>query len=66
MLSNRLNLDDLQMKGMKNYVQIVSIHDLEEAKLIADCGTFAIGFPLRLPSNEHQPDLSEPEARTII
>ena len=66
MLSNRLNLDDLQMKGMKNYIQIAGVHDLEEAKLIADCGASAIGFPLRLPSNEPQPDLSEAEAKTII
>lgn len=66
MLSNRLNLDNLQMKGMKNYIQIAGVHNLEEAKLIADCGATAIGFPLRLPSNETQPDLSEAEARTII
>lgn len=54
------------MSGIKDYIQIAGVHDTEEAKLIVASGASAIGFPLRLPLNESQPDLSEDEAKSII
>ncbi|MCH8013092.1 MAG: phosphoribosylanthranilate isomerase [Candidatus Marinimicrobia bacterium] len=51
---------------MKNFIQIAGVHDLEEAKMIATCGVSAIGFPLRLPSHEIQPEISEEQAKLVI
>ncbi|MFV0350089.1 MAG: phosphoribosylanthranilate isomerase, partial [Halodesulfovibrio sp.] len=41
-------------------VQIAGVHDLQEATMLAQAGTDAIGFPLRLPVNAE--DCTEAEA----
>lgn len=46
------------------FIQVAGIHDLEEARLLMDCGVRHLGFPLRLPVNAQ--DLSEAEAAAII
>jgi phosphoribosylanthranilate isomerase len=45
-------------------VQVAGIRDLDEARMLLDCGADLLGFPLRLPV--HLPDTSEAAAREII
>jgi len=45
-------------------IQIAGVHDLEEARLIVDCGVDWIGLPFRL--DHHREDLDEAEARVIV
>jgi len=47
-----------------NFIQVAGIHDLDEARLVINCGVNYLGFPLRLPVNKE--DLSEEEAAAII
>lgn len=49
---------------LSDFVQIAGVHDVDEARLLMDCGVHYIGFPLRLPVN--QEDLSEAQAAAII
>jgi len=45
-------------------IQIAGIRDVEEAKLLVECGVDWLGFPFRL--DFHREDLGEAEARDII
>lgn len=45
-------------------VQVAGVHDLAEARMLAQCGVHALGIPLRLPVNT--PDMSEGEAAALI
>ncbi len=49
---------------MKNIIQIAGIKDLDEAKLLVECGVDFLGFPLRLKNQKD--DLSESEAAAIV
>lgn len=46
------------------FIQVAGVRDLDEARLLMDCGVRYLGFPLRLPVNAE--DLSEVEAAAII
>jgi phosphoribosylanthranilate isomerase len=48
----------------EDFIQVAGIVDMEEAKLVIDCGVRYLGFPLRLPVNSE--DLSEAHAAEII
>lgn len=48
----------------KNFIQAAGIIDIDEAKMLMDCGVNFLGFPLRLPINKE--DLSEEDAAKII
>ena len=48
----------------RDFIQIAGVRDLDEAKLLMECGIRYLGFPLRLPVNKE--DLSEPAAAAII
>jgi phosphoribosylanthranilate isomerase len=45
-------------------VQVAGVRNLEEGRMLLDCGVDLLGFPLRLPV--HAPDTSEGEAQAII
>ena len=47
-----------------DFIQIAGIRDLDEARLLLDCGVRYLGFPLRLPVNVE--DLPESAAAAII
>ncbi len=44
-------------------VQVAGVHDLDEARLVAEAGVDAVGAPLRLPV--HAEDLTEAEAAAV-
>jgi phosphoribosylanthranilate isomerase len=44
-------------------IQVAGVHDIDEARMLADCGVDLIGIPLRLTVNAE--DLTEPEACAI-
>ena len=48
----------------RDFIQIAGVRDLDEARLLMECGVRYLGFPLRLPVNKE--DLSEPAAAAII
>jgi phosphoribosylanthranilate isomerase len=52
------------MEMFKDYIQIAGVIDEEEARMLIECGTKFIGFPLKLSSNEE--DLSENMTANII
>lgn len=45
-------------------IQIAGVHDVEEARLLVDCGVDWIGLPFRL--DHHREDLDEAEARGVV
>ncbi len=45
-------------------IQIAGVHDVEEARLLVDCGVDWIGLPFRLA--HHREDLGEAEARGVV
>jgi len=45
-------------------VQVAGVRNLDEGRMLLDCGVDLLGFPLRLPV--HAPDTSESEAQAII
>jgi len=45
-------------------IQIAGVHDVEEARLLVDCGVDWIGLPFRL--DHHREDLGEAEARVVV
>jgi phosphoribosylanthranilate isomerase len=45
-------------------VQVAGVCNLDEGRMLLDCGVDLLGFPLRLPV--HAPDTSESEAQAII
>jgi len=49
---------------MKGLVQVAGIGNLDEGRMLLECGVDLLGFPLRLPV--HATDTSEDEARAII
>lgn len=49
---------------MNNIIQVAGIKDLNEARMLMECGVDFLGFPLRLPINKE--DLTEEEADEII
>jgi phosphoribosylanthranilate isomerase len=51
-------------RGFSGLIQVAGVHDLAEARDMADAGVHALGLPLRLPV--HTPDLSEPEAEALV
>lgn len=54
----------MQQDDFNGFIQVAGVRDLDEARLLMDCGVRHLGFPLRLPVNAE--DLSEAEAATII
>jgi len=51
-------------RHFRDFIQIAGVRDLDEARLLMECGIKYLGFPLRLPVNKE--DLSEPAAAAII
>ena len=55
---------DMNPRHFRDFIQIAGVRDLDEARLLMECGIKYLGFPLRLPVNKE--DLSEPAAAAII
>lgn len=49
---------------LENSLQVAGVIDVEEAKMLIDCGVKNIGFPLRL--DYHKEDLSDGDAARIV
>lgn len=50
--------------AFRDFIQVAGVRNLEEARMLTDCGVRYLGFPLRLPVNAE--DLSEEDAARII
>lgn len=54
----------MRASQFQDFIQVAGVRDLDEARLLMDCGVQYLGFPLRLPVNAE--DLPEAEAAAII